>query len=913
MEMVSKIYHNTLLVMAVMMLSLSSYGQYCDSITPSFIVDLSSAPNLAWVSDTFQRDGLCCGAQDPDNCLEFILTLHPSTIAINFNIASGAVPPGALFYQIGCGPITPVGEPICLNGPGPHHLTFCKPGNNQNSYSIDAISEPIVGPDLTLNAGCQNFIFVEYYDESSITWTSIYPGAQGAYDNLLGCTAGCDTTMVTAPTVNPPAYVDYLVCGNDLGGCNPNPICDTIRVNFIQPVEVTINSAVTSVCTGETATMNANVTGGTGPYTYQWSTGSTATSITMGPGQYFVDVLDASGCITATDTFTLIENLLPPVAAGPDVSVCEGTSVMLSGAGAVTYSWTGGVVNANSFYQNVGTQNYTVTGTDANGCSATDIVQVVVNPIPAVNAGPDQAECFGTPITLTATGADTYNWNNGVSNGVPFNQGQGTVTYTVVGTTNAGCQFMDQVDVTINALPIVDAGPNQELCENTPVTLQAAGAVSYTWNNGVVDGVPFTQAPGSVYYTVTGVDINGCTDDDIVGVTINALPVVSAGTDVEVCEGTYVTLQGYGAQDYSWSNNIINGVQFLPPVGVTEYTVTGTDANDCVNTDNVMVTVNPVPYVDAGEDQLICEKTNVTLSAQSNAPVTWNNGITNNQPFEPQVGSTTYIVTAAFPSGCQADDQVVIHVFAAPIVTADDVVACENEEVVLKGEGAQTYVWSDGVIDNQAFIPNRSGYYYVTGTDANGCKDSDSAQVVINPAPDVDFIIQNMDLTSSAPSTGFTNLTTGGVDFLWDFGHMTVGSTEFEPFHTFPFDESGEYAITLTSWSEAGCMDQKVKYIHVFQDYSLYVPNAFTPDQDDYNEVFKPVMSGIDKFNYVMYIYNRWGQLVFESHNPDVGWDGTYAGQDFEVQDGVYTWKIEAQLEGSTDSKIFVGHVSLIQ
>jgi hypothetical protein len=99
-------------------------GQFCDSITPTFIVDLSASPYMNWTSPETERDGYCCGATAPDLCLEFVITLNPNAAAIVFNIATGAVPPGALLYQIDCGPPTAVGEPICLSGTGPFHLTF---------------------------------------------------------------------------------------------------------------------------------------------------------------------------------------------------------------------------------------------------------------------------------------------------------------------------------------------------------------------------------------------------------------------------------------------------------------------------------------------------------------------------------------------------------------------------------------------------------------------------------------------------------------------------------------------------------------------------------------------------------------------------------------------------------------------
>ena len=396
--------------------STSSYSQFCDSLVPSTVVDLSASPNMNWISAPFVRDGNCCGTSSPDKCLEFIITLHPSAIAVSFNIASGAIPPGALFYQIDCGPPTPVGSPICLTGPGPHTLTFCKPGNNSNTFSITSYSSPVIGPDITLNTGCQGYIYANYYNEASINWTSIGPGIPGAYDYLLSCTGGCDTSYITAP-VNPPAYVDYLVCGMDIGGCNPLPICDTIRVNFISGVTVNISALTTSLCIGETTTLTANASGGVAPYLYVWNTAEVSSSIIVGPGTYYVDVVDTSGCYVATDTMIILQFTPPVIIAGADQIVCEGTPITLNGSGGISYSWDNGVVDGIPFAQAPGFNTYTVIGTDINGCTNTDSVVVTVNscgnPPIAGFSSTDSTICVGDCIDfndLSSGGPTGWNW-----------------------------------------------------------------------------------------------------------------------------------------------------------------------------------------------------------------------------------------------------------------------------------------------------------------------------------------------------------------------------------------------------------------------------------------------------------------------------------------------------------------------
>lgn len=767
-----RIFYTPIILIALLTLfsSINAHSQYCDSLVPSINVDLSASPAVSWLSPNIVRDGNCCGSSAPDVCLEFVITLHPSTIALNFDIASGAVPPGALYYQVDCGPATAVGDPICLYGPGPHTLTFCKPGNNGNTFSIQTYGDPYVGPDITLNAGCQGYIYGVYYDETTINWTSIAPGPIGAYDNLLSCTSSCDTTYITAPVSAPP-YVDYLVCGADVPGCNPNLICDTVRVTFIPPVQVQLSADDMSLCPGETTIITANTSGGSSPYSYSWSTGGTSTTINAGAGTYYIDVLDASGCYMASDSITIIQN-----------------------------------------------------------------------PLPSVNAGPDQTVCEGEQVTLTGSGAVSYTWNYGVMNGVAFTPTLGTITYSVIGTDVNGCVNSDQVVIVVNPIPLVNAGPDQEVCDGDQVTLSAIGAQSYFWTNNVQDGVPYTPPVGTNIYSVTGTDNNGCSSLDDIEVIVNPLPNVNAGPDQGACEGDKVTLFGTGADSYNWSGGVIDGVSFPPTIASTTYVVIGTDDNGCQNTDSVIVEG-------------------------------WLN----------------------------------------PNVYTQDAEICDGDPVILTGQGALDYSWTGGITDGQEFYPNSSGTYRVTGTDINGCTNEATAMVTVHSLPIVRFKITDPSITSLDPTTGFINLTIGGYTYSWDFGDGSPIDNSFEPTHTFPEDGGIEYAITLSSFSEFGCYNELTKYIHIFQDYTIYVPNAFTPDNDDYNQVFKPVMQGFDPYDYSLFIYDRWGELIFESHDMDVGWDGTYANQNYSVQQGAYTWKIVAGLEDSVDTKIFMGHVNLLK
>ncbi|NVK63427.1 MAG: gliding motility-associated C-terminal domain-containing protein, partial [Flavobacteriales bacterium] len=574
--------------------------------------------------------------------------------------------------------------------------------------------------------------------------------------------------------------------------------------------------------------------------------------------------------------------------------------------------WDNGVTDGVSFVPPLGTTTYTVTGTDANGCVNTDQVNVTVNPLPNVNAGPDQTVCDGAAVTLSGSGAVTYVWDNGVTDGVSFVPPLGTTTYNVTGTDANGCVSTDQVDVLVNPLPVVDAGNDQTLCEGTVTALSGSGAVTYAWDNGVTNGTMFTPPVGTTTYTVTGTDANGCVNTDQVDIHVDPLPLVDAGPNQSLCEDDSTVLYGSGAVNYDWSNGVIDGVPFVQPVGTVTYTVAGTDVNGCTNLDQVSITVNPLPIVDAGQDTTLCEGTSIIFSVTGTSNLTWDNGVVNGVPFTQPVGTVDYTVYDSLPTGCTATDQVSVTVNPLPVVSAYDIVICPGDGVTLEGQGATSYSWTGGVIDGVEFFPTQTTTYEVTGTNNFGCESSATAQVVVLPGPTADFDVLDLSLSTTSPGTGFTNLSSNATTYEWTFGDGT-SSNEFEPYHDFPTDEAGSYEVILTVTSPEGCVDERIKYVYVTLDYTIYVPNAFTPDNNGVNEVFKPVLDGFDETDYTLYIFNRWGELVFESHDMNVGWDGEYSQYDKKVQDGVFTWKIEARIKNSSDTKIFVGHASILK
>jgi gliding motility-associated-like protein len=204
---------------------------------------------------------------------------------------------------------------------------------------------------------------------------------------------------------------------------------------------------------------------------------------------------------------------------------------------------------------------------------------------------------------------------------------------------------------------------------------------------------------------------------------------------------------------------------------------------------------------------------------------------------------------------------------------------------------------------------------------------SDTTQfdaVCIYPEPIAAFTVDDPVVSSLAPVVQFFNSSLYAETYFWNFGDGTSSITE-NPNHLFPSDPA-TYTIVLTASNQIGCQDTAALSLTVWQDLAIYVPNTFTPDGDEYNQTFKPVLTeGFKKDSYHMTIFNRWGEIVFESYDLEFGWDGSYQFSEhlpvkngFILKDiispnGTYTWKIEVTELQSGETRKFLGHVNLIR
>lgn len=398
--------------------------------------------------------------------------------------------------------------------------------------------------------------------------------------------------------------------------------------------------------------------------------------------------------------------------------------------------------------------------------------------------------CSGDSVLMiVASGnlndAANWNWYSGSCNGslVGLNDSvwvnpTSTTTYFVNGlgncVTTGACQ---NVTINVNSLPTVTANASDTvICDNENALLFGSGAVSYVWDNGVVDNVAFNPSPGTTTYNVTGTDINGCKNTDAINVTVNSLPVVVANaSSLTTCLGDSVSLFGSGANTYSWDNGVVNNVSFAPALGATLFHLTGTDLNGCQNTDSITITALSLPVVVANaNDVLLCINDTLILNGSGASSYVWNNGAVDGLAFVPSSGTLVYTVTGTDGNGCVNSDSIAVSVNNLPNVIAmiDDSLPCVGQMITLTGSGASTYTWDNGVVDGVAFSSvSGTTVYTVTGTDGNGCMNTDSIAVTPSAGPSLGLFGTNPQC--NAVCNGSMNVIvgaggSGSYSYLWN-------------------------------------------------------------------------------------------------------------------------------------------------
>ncbi|MCX6310179.1 MAG: glycine-rich protein [Bacteroidetes bacterium] len=527
--------------------------------------------------------------------------------------------------------------------------------NNSGSAPVSPTS--ITGSNSVCSGSTLlNYSITAVASATSYTWT--VPAGSSI-------TSGQGTTAIVVSAGSTSGSIT-VTANNSCGSSLPTQLAITIHA---LPT-VAISPASPSVCLGSSITLTAS-----GASTYAWSSGGNSAAISVSPTtltSYTVTGTDAFGCVNTASVSVSVNPIPTVVANSTAASVCAGGSVTLSGSGASTYAWSGGVINAVSFVP-ISTLTYTVTGTGAFGCTNTATTTVTVNPIPTVTANSTASSvCAGGGVTLSGSGASTYAWSGGVINAVSFVP-VSTLTYTVTGTNAFGCINTATTTVTVNALPtIIAMGSPLTVCYGSFAVLSASGATSYVWQPINLTGATVMVLPTTATtYTVAGTDVNGCIGTTTATISVNALPTVSAiASPTAICTGSSVTLTASGASTYDWMpGNLVGNTVSAFPSSTTTYTLTGTDVNGCMGTATTTVTVNSNPVVTTSASTFTpCLNDGVVSLTATPAGGVWTGTAVTLTTFNPtSAGVGPHILTYNYTdsiTGCSASSLLTINVNA---------------------------------------------------------------------------------------------------------------------------------------------------------------------------------------------------------------------------------------------------------
>jgi len=776
---------------------------------------------------------------------------------------------------------------------------------------------------------------------------NVTPAIPGTYTYVLSPGAATNTTGIfTALTTG-----TYSVTANNAIGCS----FTVNNINVTDGTGPTGNATTnTTTCPGATDGTITVTTASPGAYTYVLTPGG-ATNTTgiftaLTTGTYSVTANNAIGCSFTVNNINVTNGAVPVSTASSTATTCPtinngSISVTEPGvAGTTLFTLNpGGISNTTGLFNGLAPGSYTITFATAIGCTGTvtpNLINVVAGPTLSSAVAQTNPVCNnindgvititqqpGTtaPYFATLTGPGGPFTYNGPAPIVFNNLAPGIYSYSY---SEAGGCAGTGGPVTLSSNPAINSlstlvMPGCNGFTNGTITFNPTGGVapySYTSvNAGTAAGNVFSGLSANIVYLFTVTDAVGCTKDTSITLTEPNVLVASANSPVpSTCFGNdgKITVSATGGTTaYQYS---INGTAFqsspnftAPNIGAYNVVVVK-DAKGCKDTTNVTVVMIDTMRLSAGVDTVVCVRSAVTLQPQVNAiapsAITWQWSSTNapastiaNPSVQNAVVSpadtATYVVHAIWGL-CERWDTLIVNVLHEPIANAgNDTAVCHRFTALLNGShsnssGPVIYTWTPNlyITDIHApvtsvLLPDAGNYIYTLNVqDDYGCNfiTNDAMQLIVTP-PVPAFAGHD---TIAVLGEQHQLYGSGGVQFTWLPAAPLNNAAAQNPLATLYNDTR----FTLEVMDIAGCKGWDTVFIKVYAGPTYYVPTAFSPNGDGRNDIFRPIPSGIVKTNWFR-VYNRFGNLLFETNEWLKGWDGRYRGRKQPI--GAYVWMIQ--------------------
>jgi gliding motility-associated-like protein len=611
----------------------------------------------------------------------------------------------------------------------------------------------------------------------------------------------------------------------------------------------------------------------------------------------------SSGCSVITKSFPVVSMISPDILnLGPDKALCGNISVILNaGKGFKSYLWQDGSVDSTFEVKAAGT--YYVKATSFCNVAFKDTVILTSAVSLPLFIGNDTTICKNDSLLLSASpGFTSYSWapsyhiNTLSGSRVIVSPVTGTA-YTVTAVQQNGCIVRDTIQVSLHDAEPLSLGNDTSICAGTSLLLDAgAGFKKYQWSTGAASQEIMASEVGA--YSISAIDNNGCRSADTLQIVqVFAIPLLHLGNDTSLCKGQVLPLNaGAGFKSYLWNTGAIT--QNIVVANAGTYIINVIDNNLCHATDSI--SIDSILYagsIDLGADTMICQGQKILLDAGAGfTSYQWSTGEITQEIYVTKQGR--YFIAAKNSNNCISRDSFsVVKVNGLPIINLDkNTSLCSGSSRLLDAGKGVSYLWQDGSTKS-TLSAGKTGIYWVQVTNTDGCEASDTTEIRNILATPVDFIdhdtavCQGMDLTLT-PTKQFVN-------YLWSTGETTP---------SVKITTSGQYWLQVTDAN--GCLAKE--YLNVTSKNcvsALYVPNAFTPDYNGRNDVFRATLYGaIVKFH--LMIFNRFGEKVFESDDVNKGWDGQF--KNIDQNSGVFVWYCQYQLKNEP-VKTQKGIVTLIR
>lgn len=767
----------------------------------------------------------------------------------------------------------------------------------------------------------------------------------------LAASGSGNTPSFTAVNNTGSSITSTITVSSPASGCSPAPAPITYTIT-VDPSANPSWTVPTVSCSGSSSiNLDSQITGTTGG---TWSgTGVTGNLFNPAVGTQSVTYTVGSGACqqSSTQTITVTASGSPTWTNPSPICETGGTinlDLLITGTTGGTWSGTG--VSGNTFDPINGTQSVTYT-IGSGTCQLTSTQTITVNPDvdPSwTNPSPlcENVVTFNLNPSITGTTGGTWSGTGVSGNSFTLSSGTQAVTYTVGA---VGCQESSTQTITV----IADVDPTwtnpSPLCENAGtfnLNPTLTGTTGGTWSGTGINGNTFTLSSGTqaITYTVGAV---GCQETSTQTITVISdvdptwsLPTGICENDIAFDLNTYIT----GTTGGSWSGNGVSGTFFSPSAGTQQVTYT-VGSTPCVETHTQTIIVSPIPQVVAQTQTAdLCEGESINLFASSpnsgiNAQFTWTSPEGNNYNMQnPAIPNSTltntgYYSVVVTDNGCTSEtDSVLVTIHALPNVSfsGTNLIGCpklcpsiQSNTTTEPASTVTNYIWTlsngatySGQSFTDCFQNNGSSDIMLNvtlqATTNFGCVNQTTQNSFItvysNPVASFNYNPTTLDVMNT--EVHFNNNSSNADSYYWYFEGQN-SSVDVNPSIVFP-EVANSYEVFLVAYTNNGCVDTMKTTITVNDIVIFYVPNSFSPDGDEFNPVFKPIFtSGFDPYSYSLIIFDRWGEQLFESHDTNIGWDGTYQGQ--IVKEGTYIWKIKFKEPGSDKKQEHQGHLNVIK